>query len=285
VSASEIARALDAALEYRRRGWSIFPRAWSGEQRKRPLTEHGFYDATLDETQIRQWWSAYPLALVGVPTGRESGLVALDVDIKNGVNGFDTLADLGRSILPDTPMVHTASGGLHLHFDPQGREFRNSVGKLGPGLDVRGDGGCITVPSPGSGYWWDPLHGIDEPLAPAPDWLTPAEIVRKPLSKTMMRPIAGLSPYGEAALKSACQKIIKAPVREQEKTLHIECFSIGTLAGARGIPEEFARSELQYAASQIYNYDPRRPWRASDIIRKVNHSFVIGLSHPRGRAS
>jgi Bifunctional DNA primase/polymerase, N-terminal len=275
------AGALDTALEYRRRGWPVFPRAWSGEQRKRPLTEHGFYDATLDETQIRQWWSAYPLALVGVPTGRESGLIVLDIDTKGGVNGFDALADLGRSILLDTPMAHTASGGLHLHFDPQGRKFRNSVGKLGPGLDVRGDGGCITVPSPGSGYWWDPLHGIDEPLAPAPDWLIPVEVARETINKTT-RPIAGLSPYGEAALKSACEKIIKAPVGEQEKTLHAETFSIGTLTGAGGISEEFARSELQYAASQICNYDPRRPWRAGEIKKKINHSFTIGLSHPRG---
>jgi hypothetical protein len=36
----------------------------------------------------------------------------LDVDVKRAeANGFDSLEDLGHSILPETPMAHTESGG------------------------------------------------------------------------------------------------------------------------------------------------------------------------------
>src|SRR6516165_1844652 len=53
-------------------------------------------------------------------------------------------------------------------------EIRNSVGKhgLGPGLDVRGQGGYAVVPCPGSGYRWDPHCNFDTvPPHPAPAWL------------------------------------------------------------------------------------------------------------------
>jgi hypothetical protein len=45
-------------------------------------------------------------------------------------------------------MAHTSSGGLHVYFDAGERELKNSAGTLGPGLDVRGDGGYVIVPSP-----------------------------------------------------------------------------------------------------------------------------------------
>lgn len=62
-------------------------------------------------------------------------------------------------------MTHTASGGLHLHFEPGDHGIRNTAGAngrgIGPGLDWRGDGGFVILPSPGSGYFWDPCYGIE----------------------------------------------------------------------------------------------------------------------------
>ena len=126
-----------------------------------PLTEHGFRDASIDPAVITAWWTRWPKALIGIPTGYDSGFVVLDVDVKHADrNGFDTLADLDCAILPDTPMTHTASGGLHLYFHPPAApEIRNTEGEkgrgIGRGLDWRGTGGYVIVPSPNSGYWWD----------------------------------------------------------------------------------------------------------------------------------
>jgi len=101
-------------------------------------------------------------------------------------------------------MVHTASGGLHVYFDAGNRELKCSAGLLGPGLDVRGDGGYVILPIRGSGYSWDPLYNFDTvPLAAAPDWLWPPKPSRPPLTEPI-KPVPGLSRYGERAIELAC---------------------------------------------------------------------------------
>src|SRR4029077_17235244 len=134
---------------------------------KNPLVKGGLHAATRDEEQICEWRGDKPGALIGLPTGPTSGAVVLDVDVKYGEWGFDTLDELGFSVLPDTPMVHTPSGGLHIYFKPPSIELRNTAGErgsgVGRGLDWRGDGGYVIMPGPG-GYWWDPHHNIETDL-------------------------------------------------------------------------------------------------------------------------
>jgi hypothetical protein len=161
---------LDAALHYAI-AVPVFPCVASGPTRKQPYTPRGFHDASQDPTIITKWWRLWPDALIGAPTVRVSGRWVLDVDVKRPEeNGWDSLEDLGHSVLATTPMVHTASGGLHVYFDTGGRELKCSAGLLGPGLDIRGCGGYVIVPSPGSGYEWDPIYNFDTvKLAPASD--------------------------------------------------------------------------------------------------------------------
>jgi hypothetical protein len=278
---------LDQALAYAAHGWPVFPCHWDGgpRLRKTPLTRNGFKDASRDPQAIQQWWGRWATALIGLPTGEVSGIVVLDVDVKRSeANGFDSLEDLGHSILPATPTAHTASGGLHLYFDPAGREIRNTEGKrgrgIGPGLDWRGGGGYVIVPSPGSGYVWDPHLNFDSaPLAPVPERLLPTDKVR--IVARPIRPTKGLSPYAEEALDRACKAIIGASNGEQEATINGEVFAIGTLAGAGGIPSDFARRALIWAARQVQSYDHRRPWRPRELDDKVNRAFDAGLHQPR----
>jgi len=67
---------LDAALRYADLGYRVFPCA-PGDNR--PVTEHGFHDATTDPDAIERWWSDRPSANIGLPT---EGLLALDVDCR-----------------------------------------------------------------------------------------------------------------------------------------------------------------------------------------------------------
>ena len=215
---------LDQAMAYTNTV-PIFPCIEDGPARKRPRTPRGFHDATRDPAIIECWWRTWPRALVGMPTGRASGRWVLDIDVKQPEeNGFDTLEDLGHALLPDTPMAHTASGGLHAYFDAGGRELRCSAGLLGPGLDVRGDGGYVILPSTGSQYVWDPLLNFETvPMAPAPDWLWPVETSRPAMAAPAMS-ISGLGPWGAAAIESACDAIVRAPAGMQERTLNAEAF-------------------------------------------------------------
>ncbi len=276
-----------AALTYAARGWPVFPCQWQGAERKRPLIAGGFREASTDRAQIERWWQRWRRALIGFATGRRSGVVVVDIDRKAGVDGFDTLDELGAAILPVTPMVHTASGGLHLYFQAPDCEIRNTAGArgrgLGAGLDIRGDGGYVIAPSPESGYRWDPIcHLGNTPTTPLPAWAMPRAIV--PAKNTPRPPVRGLSPYAEAALDSAVRRIMAARNGEQEATLNGEVFAIGTLAGAGGIPAGFARDVLIWAAEQLVSYDPRRPWRAGEARQKVERAFAAGLRSLRRKA-
>jgi hypothetical protein len=273
---------LEAALAYASHGWPVFP-----INGKKPLTTHGYRDASTDRATIVGWWRRWPKALVGFPTGRIDRIVVLDVDIKHPpINGFDTLEDLGYAVLPVTPMAHTPSGGVHLYFTaPDHVEIRNTCGApgrgIGAGLDWRGTGGSITLPTLGSGYRWDPLVNPNTvKFAPVPADLLP----RQPapgINIKPVQPVVGLSPYGEAALDSATKRILHAPRGEQEATLNAECFAIGTLAGAGALPADFARRVMKWAALRIRSYDSRRPWTEKELKEKVDRAFDAGMRQPR----
>jgi hypothetical protein len=283
-----MANHIAAALRYSSRGWKIFPCHATGDKRKRPLTENGLHDASADPAVITEWWGRrHPDALIGLPTGATLGLVVLDIDVKApAAYGYDTLGDLGFAILPVTPMAHTASGGLHLYFLHPGTDFRNTCGArgagIGPGLDWRGDGGYVIAPAPGTGYSWDPICNFrtTKPV-PVPAGLMPKKIEEHRTPSPAVKPAVGLSRYADAALDAACKAIASAPAGQQETTLNAECYSIGTLAGARAIPQDFARASLLWAAENMTSYDPRRPWRRIELTEKVNHAFDDGLRNPR----
>ena len=124
---------------------------------KHPRTKHGLKDATTDLAQIEDWWNKWPNANIGIPTGKKSGWLVLDIDPDHG--GVDSLEEfLGSRIIPDTLSSETGSGGMHLFFAyPKDREIRGKVGIL-PGLDIRAEGNYIVVPpskhASGRRYRW-----------------------------------------------------------------------------------------------------------------------------------
>jgi putative DNA primase/helicase len=264
---------MNAALDYTARGWPVFP-----VQNKIPLTEHGFKDATCDRGQIAAWWRRWPRADVAVPTGAGTGLIVLDIDIDpaKGINGLDALEEIGISVHPETPTAHTPRGGMHLYFAHPGREVRNSAGRIGRGLDVRGDGGSIVVPSGQPGRIWDPHLGLDMPLAPMPAWMAPqrteASIRHEPHRSAQQ---VRLTAYAEAALDSAVKAIKAAAEGQRYRTLNDETFSIGRLAGSGVIPAGMALDALIWAGKQIpafADHDPEKIVRAA---------FTDGLRQPR----
>lgn len=164
---------LDAALAYARRGWRVVP---IGQGAKHPDLPAWQDAATTDPATITRWFTERPGRGVGIATGTLSGVFVLDVDVAEGKAGDETLAELERKngTLPDTSEVITGSGGRHLYFrHPETLDLSNSAGKLGPGLDIRANGGQVLAPPTlhpltGRGYEWD---AEGHPVADAPAWL------------------------------------------------------------------------------------------------------------------
>ena len=152
-------RPVDAALDYAERGWHVLPchtpvgngRCTCGHQDcasigKHPKLARGLHAASANPDQIRDWWKRWPSANVAIRTGAPSGLVVLDIDPHHG--GKDSLQHLIRrhGTPPNGPVVRTGSGGWHLYYTHPGGTIPNTAGTLGPGLDLRGDGGYIIAP-------------------------------------------------------------------------------------------------------------------------------------------
>jgi len=127
------------ALEYAKKGWHVFPLV---PGQKIPLTKNGFKDATTDPQKITEWWTKTPNANIGIATGKISGICVLDVDVKNGAQGMESLKKLPP--LHVTLAVKTPSGGLHLYFTcPKPMPSKNN---FMPGLDFKADGGYVVAP-------------------------------------------------------------------------------------------------------------------------------------------
>ena len=124
------------------RGWKVFPTV---ANEKRPCIKDPFGRATNNREEIIKLFSDYPGAGFGVPTGPSNGITVVDVDIKNGTDGWFNLRTLELDI-PPTGIVHTPSGGFHLYFDTGDLEIPNSVSEVAIGVDIRGAGGYVVGP-------------------------------------------------------------------------------------------------------------------------------------------
>lgn len=165
--------ALAHALDYAEHGLPVLP-IKPGE--KRPPMSGWQNHATTDKPTIENWFTGlYSDHGVGIATG--GTIFALDIDVSGDKAGDETLADLElqHGPLPDTATVLTGSGGQHRYFlMPAGVSIRNNASTaLGPGLDIRGEGGqCVAPPTihpNGRPYEWD--GGEIGIIAPAPKWL------------------------------------------------------------------------------------------------------------------
>ena len=173
----------DAAVAAARRGWAVFPCRPGG---KRPAVDRWERRACADPDRVARFWPS-GRHNVGVACG-PSGLVVIDLDtsahggrlpddwraepgIRDGRDVLATVAERAGQAWPASYGVVTPSGGLHLYFAaPGGPEIRNSAGRIGPMVDVRGSGGYVV--GAGSAIGSRPYAVIDDRRpAVLPDWL------------------------------------------------------------------------------------------------------------------
>lgn len=128
-----------AARDYAAAGIPVFPCQPRG---KRPLSDHGFKDASCDPDQISAWWMTWPDANIATPTG-----ITFDVVDIDGREGITAVYNGEHALVDDLTVLGVAltsrDAGRHLYVPPTGRG--NATAIL-PGVDYRGTGGYVVVP-------------------------------------------------------------------------------------------------------------------------------------------
>lgn len=127
-----------AALWYALHGLRVHPLR---SRAKVPLTAHGCKDASSDEAQIRDWWTRWPEANIGIATGHLVDVI--DIDGHPGqvsrAQRYDRLDQITLGIV-STPRP----GGTHLYAAAQ--PGRRNGAAIAPGIDTRGAGGYVVAP-------------------------------------------------------------------------------------------------------------------------------------------
>ena len=201
--------------------------------------------ATGDRATIEAWWRSYPDANIGVATG--GGLVVLDIDGPTG----ETSLNLKQAASADTRPTFTVKTphGHHLYY-LTAIPVRNSAGRHGPGLDVRGEHGYVVGPgSSVDGTVYTIVSHLS--MAPAPKWVT------EPPPAATTQPVAPGEPI---------------PVGQQDETLYkIACRLRGKGWNYDGILAELQTIPLDHA-------DGRRPYELADYQRLARSA----CQHPKG---
>lgn len=257
-----------AACAYRSQGWIPLPLNWvrpdgacscqrgaeCGNPGKHPRVRWKDMTGPGDENTVATWYRWWPRAGVGIKTGAGSGIIVLDVDPRHGGDAALLALEEERGPLPPTLRALTGGGGEHIYFAHPGGEIRNDAGsKLGPGLDVRGDGGQVAAPptfhASGRRYTW-----ANWPARPAeaPQWLVDA--LRPP--PPTLRPTVVITGrrsrgYGEGALARELERLGTAVNGERNYQLFRSAAALGELVGAGLLADWQAAQELLGAALSI----------------------------------
>jgi archaellum biogenesis ATPase FlaH len=150
---------VEQALGYLHRGFSVIPLSPMSKIPPKGFEWARYQKGPASEDDVRQWFTGWPDANLGIVTGAVSGIVVVDCDNK------DAARELKR-IMPElktVPRVKT-SKGHHFFFRHPGYPVPNSASVFFPKMDVRGDGGFVVAPPSiherGHQYEWQvPING------------------------------------------------------------------------------------------------------------------------------
>lgn len=275
------------ALRLAEGGFAVFPLKPGA---KTPLIRNWVKDATADPVRIIEWWNKTPGANLGLSA---AGLVIIDLDpAKDGSpNPWPQdprqRADLGRA-----PTQATPRGGTHHLFRlPAGRAFKNSAGKLAPGVDVRTDGGYIVfAPSnlepskdhPGGAYRLVVGNFLPHPanLPEPPAWLIEALEAAEAPKPNKPTPTPGNPPGSAPAskkLERARAWLAKAEPAIDGQGGHKTAFRV-----ASALFEKFDLTPAEaWDALQEWNGRCQPPWSERELQHKIEDANAK-YQGPRG---
>ena len=197
------------ALLYAASGLYCFPLKPNSKQ---PGTANGLKDATIDPDMVRGLFHPRYDGRekgIGIDCGR-SGLLVVDLDGEVGM--------AQRDKFPPTLTCLTGRGA-HLYYQGRGK---STVGKLGQGIDTRGEGGYVVAPPSlhpnGHRYQWE---DIDVPVAELPKGLASRLSPRPKKAKRRRKPDPGTATM---LLHASVERLRATPEGGRNNALNRECW-------------------------------------------------------------
>jgi len=273
---------LDAALAFAAEILPVFP---IRPRAKEPACSRGFHAATTNPETIKRLWRQADCN-IGIATGSVAGFWVLDVD---GADGEASLAALEAKHGP-LPLTRTVSsgGGRHLWFKYRG-PIPSTTGRIGPGLDSRGDGGYIIAPPSihPNGRRYE-FQSYDEIVA-SPDWLErlartrPRSISERALAhiKLSGRPDKSAGAYGRAALDRETASLAAALPGTRNCALNLAAFRLFQLVAGGELDDD-------EVVDRLIDASHRNGLVKDDGLRSVFatiRSARAGLKFPRSRGA
>lgn len=186
---------LEEALQYFNRGWYPIPLCWPDrkgqcgclrrhvnpkEIGKAPLVGKGFLNRIPTAREVKEWWTTWPEANIGVLL-EPSGIIVMDLD------GQEAIEEAATLIHPHTgPVARTGrqGGGVHYYFKKPDGLLAGDRLKTGKsrGIDIKIQGYVVLPPSRHrslSSYTWV-AHPDHTDLTDPPDWVIGQLKARKP---------------------------------------------------------------------------------------------------------
>src|SRR5919199_2295375 len=145
----------EAAMEYARLGLPVFPCQTLKEDGtctcgdtecrhpgKHPLPMPTWARATTDPGVVHRWWRRQPWANIATPTGRDYGLVVLDIDV------LESLEEVESRFPGPGAVSLTGGGGMHYYFEAYKDRRRVGSENVAPGVAMMAD-----HPDPAQDYY------------------------------------------------------------------------------------------------------------------------------------
>jgi Bifunctional DNA primase/polymerase, N-terminal len=270
---------LDAALDYAAAGRPVFPIVAGGRASLRSKKDNGErWGCTKDPVAIRNAFTRWPNAGVAIVTGSWSDLGVIDIDRKNGKDGF-AWPKIGR--LPTTLSASTPHGGRHDYFLLGGIKVRSC--DLAPGVELKAENRSITAP-PTRGYRW--LN--NGPIAALPAWLI--DLTREKPRAISERAVAAIRQpqytgtysrgYGQAALDSEIATLANTSVGGRNHAANRAGFCLGQLVGGGELDAaEVERRLIEACTANGLVADDGLP----SVRATIASGMRAGLKHPRSR--
>jgi Bifunctional DNA primase/polymerase, N-terminal len=296
---------VEHAIGYASLGWHVFPLRLR-DKVSHKSAEHSDgrrWGQTIDADEIRHDFRQWPDANIGIVTGEASGFFVVETDTADGHGeGVDGAAELAKleaehETLPATREAISPSGSVHRYFKHPGFKIKNSASLIGPGIDVRGDGGMVVGPPSvklGKGvYSWR----NDLPIADAPPWLLDRIVAGKmqaePELSISQRAAAFVvdphavyggetshgNDYIEAAVRGEYDEVARASKGKRNSQLNTSSLKLGHYVGGGILDEKIVVDQMMAACevNALLADDGREKCLAT-----IDSGMLAGKAQPKG---